>query len=83
MLGRNLITNKQKIITAHASSAYKHALREVLEAQGIVAQIKVTRLESTSLTSVESHLPQSKSGPFCVSPLTVQDNTMGFVQRRI
>lgn len=38
---RELITNKQKVITSHASSAYKHALREVLEAQGIASQIKV------------------------------------------
>lgn len=38
---RDLLTNKQKIITAHASSAYKHALREVLQAQGIALQIKV------------------------------------------
>jgi len=45
---RELLTNKQKIITAHASSAYKHALREVLQAQGIASQIKVVGYLSLS-----------------------------------
>ena len=40
MLRRELILNKQKIITAQASSAYKHALQEVLESPGVIAQIK-------------------------------------------
>ena len=39
-LRRELILNKQKVITAQASSAYKHALQEVLESPGVIAQIK-------------------------------------------
>jgi hypothetical protein len=38
---RDLILNKTKIVVAHASSAYKHSLREVLESPGIAGQIKV------------------------------------------
>lgn len=41
---RDLILNKTKIVVAHASSAYKHSLREVLESPGIAAQIKVNAL---------------------------------------
>ena len=38
---RDLITNKQKILLAQASSPYKHALREVLSQPGIASRIKV------------------------------------------
>lgn len=41
VLYRPLILNKQKILTAQASSAYKHSLKEVLAAPGIAVQIKV------------------------------------------
>ena len=43
---RDLILNKTKIVVAHASSAYKHSLREVLESPGIAGQIKVFLLHS-------------------------------------
>ncbi len=39
---RDLILNKTKIVVAHASSAYKHSLREVLESAIIGGQIKVS-----------------------------------------
>ncbi len=38
---RDLRLSKTKIVVAHASSAYKHSLREVLESPGIAGQIKV------------------------------------------
>ncbi len=38
---RPLILNKQKILLAAASSAYKHSLKEVMASQGIASQIKV------------------------------------------
>jgi hypothetical protein len=41
LVPRDLITNKQKVVLAHASSAYKHSLKEVLESQGVASQIKV------------------------------------------
>lgn len=43
---RDLILNKTKIVVAHASSAYKHSLREVLESPGIAGKIKVFLLHS-------------------------------------
>lgn len=36
-----LIENKDKVVVAPASSAYKHSLKEVLSAPGIAARIKV------------------------------------------
>ena len=38
---RPLILNKQKVLLAAASSAYKHSLKEVMASQGIASQIKV------------------------------------------
>jgi len=40
---RTLIENKSKIVLAPASSAYKHALKEVFSAPGIASQIKNTK----------------------------------------
>ena len=40
---RPLIENKDKILLAAASSAYKHSLKEVLAAPGIAARIKDTK----------------------------------------
>ncbi len=40
---RPLLLNRAKIVLAPASSAYKHALREVLAAPGVAAQIANTR----------------------------------------
>ncbi|KAK9906404.1 hypothetical protein WJX75_001282 [Coccomyxa subellipsoidea] len=63
---RDLITNKQKVITAHASSAYKHALREVLEAQGIASQIKDTKAaqEVSALAAFYAMLGQDSARAF-------------------
>eukprot|EP00249_Psilotum_nudum_P016611 c25905_g1_i1 orf=230-1366(+) len=40
---REIIENKSKIILAHSSSGYKHALREVLAAESIMKLIKDTK----------------------------------------
>eukprot|EP00897_Mesotaenium_endlicherianum_P004863 jgi/Mesen1/4404/ME000225S03393 len=40
---RAIIENKSKIILAHASSAYKHALKEVLSVPAVMAQIRDTK----------------------------------------
>ncbi|KAK9817970.1 hypothetical protein WJX72_005116 [[Myrmecia] bisecta] len=40
---RPLILNKQKVVLAPASTAYKHSLKEVLANPGIAAQIKDTK----------------------------------------
>jgi protein pelota len=40
---RNLIENREKVVMAHASSAYKQALKEVLSAPGIANRIKNTK----------------------------------------
>ncbi len=38
---RVLILNRQKIVLAQASTAYKHSLKEVLASPAIASQIKV------------------------------------------
>ena len=53
---RPLILNKQKIVVAHAASAYKHSLREVFDNPGIASQIKV-RLEAPPTRSEPQHPP--------------------------
>lgn len=40
---RPLIENKSKILTAHASSAYKHSLKDVLSAAAVLSGIKDTK----------------------------------------
>ncbi|PNH05441.1 Protein pelota, partial [Tetrabaena socialis] len=40
---RPLIENKEKIVLAPASSAYKHSLKEVLSCPGIASRIKDTK----------------------------------------
>jgi hypothetical protein len=40
--GRPLIENKDKVVLASASSAYKHALQEVLATPAIASRIKNT-----------------------------------------
>ncbi len=41
---RPIMTNKDKILLAQASSAYSHCLKEVFANPGIAAQIKVPPL---------------------------------------
>lgn len=43
VLRRTLIENKDKVVLAPASSAYKHALKEVLAAPGVASRIKNTK----------------------------------------
>ena len=65
---RDLILNKTKIVVAHASSAYKHSLREVLESSIIAGQIKASldlphhQFEHTVSSSNTSLLCQVCSG---------------------
>ena len=40
---RTLIENRDKVVLAPASSAYKHSLKEVLSSPGISARIKNTK----------------------------------------
>ena len=42
-LTRTLIENRDKVVLAPASSAYKHSLKEVLSSPGIAARIKNTK----------------------------------------
>ncbi|CAN6215287.1 unnamed protein product [Urochloa humidicola] len=40
---RVIIENKQRLVLAHATSGYKHSLKEVLDTPGIMALIKDTK----------------------------------------
>merc|ERR1739848_74224 len=40
---RPLIENRRKVFLTHASSAYKHSLKEVLAQENVMAQIKDTQ----------------------------------------
>jgi hypothetical protein len=68
---RELILNKQKIVAAQASSAYKHALQEVLESPGVVVQIKVcqNRLLDRLHTSI---MRMSPAPPFCTPTASLE-----------
>ena len=49
---RALILNRQKIVLAQASTAYKHSLKEVLASPAIASQIKVRRFRFRQESSV-------------------------------
>ena len=59
---RPLILNKQKVLLASASSAYKHSLKEVMASQGIASQIKVSCVASQSLLLAYVLVPHHSSG---------------------
>lgn len=52
---RGLIVNKQKVVLAAASSAYKHSLKEVLTSPGVAGQIKVLRTPHATHQALRVH----------------------------
>lgn len=62
VLCRPLILNKQKVLLASASSAYKHSLKEVMASQGIASQIKVSSVAGQCLQLTYVLVQQHSSG---------------------
>lgn len=50
---RTLILNRSKMVLAQASSAYKHAIKEVLASPGVAAQIKDTKAAQETAALLE------------------------------
>ena len=52
-----LILNRQKIVLAQASTAYKHSLKEVLASPAIASQVKVlSHAQKSMLLSLQAEL---------------------------